>query len=189
VDEREAYVPELDAIRGEVVRAWKLQEDNAVRLARAAAEEAAQKVRDSGKSLTEVFGDQPGRTVRETDEVRWLTSGNVPADSPPSVSLSSIPEVDGPGLEFRETMFRLRVGQIGVAPNQNHTLVYVIRILSETPDPTTMRDQFLKRGATRSVGYVAMTEHNRALREWYQGLLDEIGFQWARDPQGPSRAQ
>jgi hypothetical protein len=197
VDEKDAFVPELDSIRDEVVRAWKMQEDKAVKLALEAGEKYAQQIRNQGKSLSEIASGRPGVELIETDEVAWMTFGNLSLNTGGQVYLSPIPGVDGAGHDFREIMFRLRPGQVGVAVNQPQRTVYVIRLISEAPSEDVLRSSFLasnaptliSRGQTNPVGYLARNESDRLLGQWYQGLLKDIDFQWARDPQGPTRSQ
>jgi hypothetical protein len=197
VDEKEADVPKLEDIRDEVVRAWKMQEDRAVKLAIEAGQRYAQQAREQRKTLSEIAAGRPDLEVLETDEISWMTTGSLSVNTGGQVYATPIAQVEGAGHEFRQVMFRLEPGQIDVAANQPLTTVYVIRIISQSPDEEVLREQFVQinassliaRGQSNPLGYLARTESDRLLGQWYQGLLDEIDFQWVRDPQGPSRSQ
>jgi hypothetical protein len=188
VDQREAIVPQLSEIRPQVVRAWKMQPARAVQRAMEAAERYADRARQSpGKSLAELFAGSPGRTFIETDRISWMTTGSLPLDSSGDPwTASPIPGVEDAGHDFREKLFRLHPGQVGVAANEPRTMVYVIRMLGETPDQQELQDQFLKSGATFAVQYLAFRENQRVLQQWYRTLLEKIDLTWLREPEGPS---
>ena len=189
IDEREAFVPPLDDIRDKVIRAWKTQPDRAVRLALESAEQDVELARGQpGNTLAELFAEQADRTFIETDEVSWMTTGSLPLDSGGGPFLSTIPGVEGAGHEFREKMFRSRPGEVGAAVNRPHAIVYVFRIISETPDYEVLREQFLKSGASAPIQFLANRENQRMLSQWYKQLVDELQLQWMREPEGPSQS-
>lgn len=186
---KEESVPELASIRDEVIRAWKMQDDKAVKAAMELAKQVAEQARQSGKSLVDIAADMPGREVRVTEEASWMTTGNLPIDANGSAYLSPIPEAEFPGREFRETMFRLPAGGVEACLNQPHTLVYVVRVVSAAPDQQVLQKRFLESGVSSAVQSIARTESDRALGQWYMGLLKEMDFRWIRDPEDASQLE
>src|SRR5690606_16425812 len=120
--------------------------------------------------------------VRITGDFTWMQRPMVPPTSMQQsapVRPSSIPGVPDVGEEFFEEVFnKLDVGQVGVAPNNDHTTYYVTKI--ESRDPSTpeqleaMRKRFLSEGMQVN-GYSSLLQDS--LREnsinWLQQLFEE----------------
>ena len=126
-EEEAAYVPRLDQIRDQVVKAWKLIHARA--LARRRADEYAAQAREAGKPLNDVFAAQSNLKVTETGAFSWLSVGNVPFDpSGMQPRISPVAGVEHPGAEFMEAVFKLSPGEIGVALNEPQDTAYVVRL-------------------------------------------------------------
>lgn len=161
-------VPELKDVRDQVVEAWKLEQ------ARPAAEKRAEQLaaiaREASRPMSEslagqtVVGTPEGETltVRETPRFSWL---NVPRNLPfqfnpmfsPPPELSPVDGLEGVGQGFMRTVFEdLKPGDVGVAPNQNRSVYYVVRVKERDAAPATgqeenlglmaLRQQFLTTG-------------------------------------------
>jgi hypothetical protein len=179
VEQREAFVPELEQIRDEVIEAWKLRE--ARTLALAEARRLADQANKSGKSLTETLADQEQLVVTETNEFSWMSTGLTPGGMS-TPGLSSVDGVDGIGEEFMRSVFALDVGQSGVAINQPETIVYVVRVASEQPGEDELRQRFLEGGRSFEAQQIANVEGGQQLRQWYEGLDEAHGVTWNRPP-------
>ncbi len=162
-EKHEARIPLLDEARNDVIEYWKKQE--ALRLATAAAQQAADELVKSGKSLLEKYPD----TAKQTGEFAWFSS------SPPL-------QVQEPGDEFMAEAFGLKADELGVAPNADKTVVYLIQKTKQ--DPRTdeeLRDQFLKQLATFKTPVSSPVIRGYAIdarRDWSDFIADQMGVQW-----------
>jgi hypothetical protein len=179
VREQEPFVPKLEEIRAQVIDAWKLRE--AMKVARADADQLVAKTKAAGKSLKEALAGLPDITVKETNEFSWLSTGFTPAGMG-MPGLSFVENVDDVGPEFMQSVFALKVGETGVAINEPQNKVYVVRIMSETPTEDELKKQFLESGRSFEIQQVAFMESQRFFRDWYQGLESQLGVKWQRSP-------
>ncbi|MHB9080613.1 MAG: hypothetical protein ACYC3X_24325 [Pirellulaceae bacterium] len=180
-------VPLLDAIRDEVVRAWKMQK--ALPLARAKTEQMAQQAADAAKPLAEVFADNATKVIK-TNPFSWMTLGSVPGSSSGQPTLSQVNgkaadqsvTIAGAGGDFMQAVFDLSVGQVGVSVNEPETFVYVVRLDSEEPSDEQRRESFFTAGLTPEVNYLVQTQQADIIREWYTGLETDYHVTWKRAP-------
>ncbi len=146
-DGRESLVPEYDdeGIRDQVLAAWKLKE--AYPLAESRAKEIAEMVRKSDKSFEETLADVRIRKDKDSDELvvldseeafSWYRRLAIPAQfwsQIPPVSMSTPTGIENPGDEFMSVIFEeLKPGDVGVAPNADKTVIYVVKPKNRTPD-------------------------------------------------------
>lgn len=160
IQDKASYIPEnLDneEIRNQVTEAWRLAKAQPLALARA--EELAKQAREGGKPLAEALAEatvtgKAGEVfvdVRPTGEFSWMSVGLAPATSmtsPPPVRASEVNGVKDPGEEFFEMAFdKLKPGEIGVAPNEEHSVYYIIKVIERNPSNeeqlADLRSQFL----------------------------------------------
>ena len=103
---------------------------------------------------------------------------------------SQVEGVESAGPDFMEAVFSLRKDEVGVAVNQPRTMVYVVRVQSETPSDAVLRDMFFSAGITNDVNKIAQREQLRVLSEWYDTIEQEMNVKWLREPQaGRDRAE
>lgn len=184
VEEKEAYVPELDEIRDEVVKAWKT--DKARELARQDAEELAAEA-SGDESLQAQFGGS--RQV--------LTPGPVSYFDPISVlmfrfqgqqpQLASIEGVEDASSDaVKKEVIKMDVGQVTVVANQPKTSYFVVRLASdETPD-VAAREQFMQmivdfqqgEGPPPELRYVGRTDQLSLFQDWYKQVEEEFDVNW-----------
>ena len=86
------------------------------------------------------------------------------------------------GQEFMRGVFALAPGETGTAPNQPHTRVYVVRVVSQVPSDEILRTMFLESGMNRQLMSVAQGETLNTVVEWYEGLEREMNLVWERPP-------
>lgn len=182
------YVPQtLDdepVVREQVTETWKrLQADPK---AKARAEELAKMIRDSDGSMAETLSDvtvtgSPESlfmTARETGEFTWMQRSVVPPTSfmqPSTVHPSVIPGVSGVGESFYRAIFDdLQVGEVGVVPNEDRTVYYIVKIVSRNPgneeELKQLRERFLAAGMEPTYGSLGQ----RTLSEYSVNWLDEF---------------
>ena len=174
VNEQDAYIPELDEVREEIIAFWKQQQ--AFSLAKDAAQQLVDKS-EAGQPLTEQLGAESDLTVTQTNEFSWMSTGFNPMGMG-APTISTVEGVEGIGPSFMEPVFSLPVAGVGVAVNEPHTYVYVVRIASESPDEEILRSQFISNGLSSEVFYLASAEVQQKFNEWYLELEREMGVQW-----------
>jgi hypothetical protein len=176
---------ERKEVEDQIVRALKLQE--AFKLAKAEAEKLAAKAREQAdESLLKSVGPvDKAAAVIEPRPFSWLSIGFAPGGLGMPLRESEIAEVPYPGEDFMQTVLDLQPGEIGVAADQPHKRVYVIRLISQTPDEDILRQMFLTRGVTdRNVSQQYNEERLRTLGAWLDNVLDkEMQVKWNRPPQ------
>ena len=79
-------------------------------------------------------------------------------------------------------MFARRASESGVAPNQSHAKIYVVRVLNQEPDDDRLRSQFLESGYNNLVIMLAQGEALHTSVEWYRGVADQYQVKWQRPP-------
>ncbi len=181
VEEEQSFVPTLDQAREDVIAAWKRNE--ALQLAKAEAERLAKAARPD-QPLRETVGEKLADRVFETGPFSWMTRGATPTGMG-SPTLSQVPGVEGAGPEFMRSVFRLQPGQTGVAVNEPRSVVFVVRLLDQMPDEDTRRQAFLRSGVTFDTMYMAYSERERLVQDWYEDLQRHYNVQWNRTPQFP----
>jgi hypothetical protein len=79
-------------------------------------------------------------------------------------------------------VFSLAPGEAGVAPNNAHTRVYLVRVVAQSPSDDLLRDQFLNSGFD-GIGAIANREVFDIFLEWYDELETRMHLKWERPPQ------
>jgi hypothetical protein len=161
-----------------VLKFWKNQQ--AFKLAGEEAAALAKKAADA-KSLREVLD---ASKVIDVSPFSWLSAGSLTfgANEP---TLSTVPEIDLAGQEFMRGVFSLSPGETGTAPNQPETRVYVLRVVSQTPNDDILRQMFLDSGMNFQLMSVAQRETFETAFKWYEGLEREMNLVWERPADSP----
>jgi hypothetical protein len=97
---------------------------------------------------------------------------------------AEVPGVPYPGEEFMQTVLDLQPGEIGVAADQPHKRVYVIRLIEQTPEEDILRQMFLTRGINdRNVSQQYNAERLETLGAWLNNVFSkEMQIKWNRTP-------
>jgi len=169
----------LKEARPQVVEFWKKQK--AFELAQVDAQKLAEKAKGTA-SLADVAPDSTKLVL--TPPFSWMTPGGFGFGQP---ELSTVPGVELAGREFMQSVFALKEGESGTAPNQAHSKVYVVRVLKQDPDDERLRAQFLESGYNNLVLMLAQGEALHTSVEWYRGIADQYQVKWQRPPQEDRR--
>jgi hypothetical protein len=181
-NEEKPFTPELKTARDEVVEAWKLRE--ALILAESEAKTLAEKARKSGKPLAEAFADNKDLKVEATNEFTWMTRGFLPANmGGPPPTLSTVESVEHAGPDFMKSVFQLKPGEVSAAVNHPKSVVYVVRLVSESPSDEILREHFLQTGNSTELRQIAFLDKMEIRRNWFDELRREMNLKWERDPQ------
>jgi SurA N-terminal domain len=162
-------VMELKEVRDDVILAWKRQQ--AFDVAKKEAKAIAAKVKD--KSLRESFpeGVPNAEAIVETDSFSWLTNGVLPQNMM-QFEMSTIKQVKSPSLEFMETMHRLKPNEVDIAADEPHKLVYIMRLMEESPSEPELRDRFLAQGIMFNPAIFSQYNNNR--NAYLQSIMADL---------------
>ncbi len=161
----------------------------------------AGKTTESARSLADVLKgqtvtgqkDAPPVPVHTVPEFSWLTvtTPSVPPlnpfqPPPTAVQLTDLaPSVAKAGERFMETVFRkLKPGEVGVAPNADQTVYYVVYLKSRSDsDPTfeeQLRERFLKENpfASQPLQRLASAGRGEIYFRWLEQLQERFQVQW-----------
>lgn len=175
-EEKGAYIPELDEVRGEVEDAWKRQK--ARELALTQATDLSKKVVGNSEDPWAGALDLNLRNlVREPEPFTWMQYFNQRS------FISSVPALNGEdntvvGGEFMQQVFSAQPGQVVVAANSNKSIYYVTRIVEFSPSSEELRDRFNADPMKSGPVNIAVQEENRLVIDWYENLELELGVQW-----------
>jgi len=81
-----------------------------------------------------------------------------------------------------EGVFALDPSQTGVAPNQAHSKVYVVRVTTQNPGDDELRSRFLESGYNQLVLSLAQGQAVYTWIDWFRELADQYHVQWQRLP-------
>lgn len=210
IDDEADHVPEFndEGIEERVLEAWRLAQ------ARPRAEERAKELAElvrkhpekdmqqalAGTTLTgEPGGLEP--TVRNTRSFTWLRQSSAPNPSQlgPSTDIeqSTVDGVEEPGPEFMETVFNdLEEGEIGVAPNADKSIYYVVKVVNRSTSSEAGRNVLLA-DLLRAPLFEDQAPYPRLLgslqqqlgQAWYQRLTEKYNVQQNRPLDEQSRAE
>ena len=194
-EEQPERVPELDEVRDEVVRAWKMKQ--ALPLAQEKAVALAKQAADAtGESLADVLPES-AKTVIRTTQFSWMTRGSMPGGAGGRPMLSPINgmadnrpvNVANAGNDFMAAVFALDVNQVGTATDEAHAFVYVVRIESEDLTDEQRREAFFAGGYTPDVGSLVQEGQTTILLDWLEGVDKDFQVTWKRPPENNWRSE
>jgi len=176
----ESRVPELEEVRDEVVRAWKMQKarDLALEEARRKAE-AAEK---NGAMLSAYF---EGAEVIETDYFSWRTDDIVPrTEGRPRIHLTELEEVEGADEEFMRTVFNLQEDEVSAVMNHAKTVAYVVKPAGREASRDALRRRFLESEGGRFQPWLMLAQNEVVTslsKSMTEALDEEFQVEWADD--------
>ncbi len=180
--EASVQVP-FDKARKQVVAAWIHQQ--AVSAAKKEAEALAAKAAKAA-SLKEVLSEEQAKRVVEPLPFSWLTRGASPLAFGGSPSLTEVKGIPLAGSEFMKSVFSLDVGQAGIAVDQPHKTVYVVRVVAEEPALDIRREMFLSGMQAGMFGdlisYARMASRD-VMGDAIEELREEYQLKWLESPQ------
>lgn len=167
-EEEPVKVPELAAIRQQVVDFWK--QTQARKLTEDAAIALSKKVSGTGDTpWKDALSTAQQSLVVETDPFTWISRmGDFNM-------LSAVNKLDNVGGEFMQNVFNASAGKVIVAPNQNRSVYYVVRVKEFTPNQTELQQRFEADPDKRGPMAIAQEENSRMVQGWLDNLYDELG--------------
>ncbi|MBW3541555.1 MAG: hypothetical protein KY476_14905 [Planctomycetes bacterium] len=205
--DEDPHVPEFteEGVWKQVLEAWK--KSQGAPKAKQRAEELAKIVREqtdkpmqealSGKTVTGATDGQE-LTVHTTSPFSWLRMTSAPDPSPLSPpqfrgisQVDHVPDVGGnTGGEFMETVFNeLEPGDVGVVPNSDRTVYYVVRVKDRSSADegvqTVLREELMREplfeGAWPYQQMLA-ARRNYLQGQWIDRLHAKYDVRWNRQP-------
>jgi hypothetical protein len=72
-----------------------------------------------------------------------------------------------------------------MAVNEPRDTVVVVRLLSQTPDEDKRRQDFLRAGVTFDTLFMAYSDRQQLVQDWYEEIQRLYNVQWKRTPELP----
>ncbi|MEX0718681.1 MAG: transporter associated domain-containing protein [Planctomycetaceae bacterium] len=188
---------EEPGIREQVERGWKMQQarPKAEARARELADAARDAVRSADGPLAESLAaqtvtgkaDGPPLSIEETNSFSWYRLSSVPSQSMGTTEYpvrSEIPSVPDAGDEFMRTVFDdLAAGDVGVAPDADHGVYYVVRVVRKIPEAPLgdekFRERFLNEDELSPLRILARERRQALVNDWHQQLQERYRVTWS----------
>jgi hypothetical protein len=174
-------VPTLAEVKGEVIKAWKKQQ--AAKLAQKHADEFAKKAEEAKTPLAAYFADNKSIKVIKTDPFSELTGGEASAQvQQQPFRLSQPSEITAAGPDFLRGVFNLKDGQVGVLPNNDHSIAYVVRVVEHRPNLTELRGAYMSEAFSWTGEKVMNQVHRQEANNLDNDIKASTNLKWDRDP-------
>ena len=194
VEDKAAYIPTLDEVRDDVVRAWRMGK------ARELATEAATKIAEVVNASDEatLAGSVPAAKKEDflnesLPAFQWMDpsfsprmmqllsqlGGRIPPDiSPDSATIGNVPELDNVGEDFMKAVFTASVNEATTALNRTGTVVYVVQPTEFTPSADVLHEQFKQRQNRDSqvIQMLSGGDNATVLNGFFEAVDKEAGY-------------
>ncbi|PAY20656.1 hypothetical protein CKO51_05030 [Rhodopirellula sp. SM50] len=175
-EEKEAYTPELDEVRDEVVAAIRFAQ--ARELAKQAAEAMAETA-NSGTSLEELVPeDRQENYFKDLGPFSWLNMVGFG-----SFTIGNIPELDSIDEDFMKTVFNAEGGKHVVAPNGPKRVYYVIKRTSLQPATSDLRAIFSQQSERIMAMFMSDGTAGKVQQGFFETIDEKTGFEQYQLPQ------
>ncbi|KLU01509.1 hypothetical protein RISK_006665 [Rhodopirellula islandica] len=166
----EAYTPELDEVREEVILAIRTEE------ARELAQAAARKLADSlteGKQLADIVPEGKEDNLHTgLGPFSWLNMVGMM-----QTSIGNVPELNSVGDEFMRSVFNTEVGQANVAPNAPLSVYYVVQPTQFQPEMEQLREQFSQPQQRFMAQLIGDDGATNIVRGFFETINERTGFE------------
>jgi len=202
VADEASHIPRFDdaGVSEQVLKAWKI--NKARPMAEKRAKELSEKIGD--KSMSDALYDEtvtgnkdgPKLAVLPSERFSWLRTSTAPSTGLSFTArpeLSPISTVEGAGNEFMRIVFNeIENDAVGVAPNADRSIYYVVRVKNRVPanpaDDESFKQQFIKErlfapamfgSMFRSTyDHLAAAEQQELTYRWSQRLEQKYAVYW-----------
>jgi hypothetical protein len=169
-DETDAYVPELEEVREEVVEAIRFAQ--ARELAKQAAQSIAEQANET--SLTEAVPEgKEEQLSKGLGPFSWLNMVGFG-----SVSIGNVPELDSVGQDFMEGVFMAEKDDVTVAPNQPERVFYVIERTSLLPTTDDLRAIFKQPSERMMAMFMGDGAAGKIQQGFYEAIDEKTSFKF-----------
>lgn len=171
IEERPMQVPQLADVRAQVVDYWKQLQ--ARKLAETAASNLAKKVSGTGEEpWKDALSTSEQALVVHTDPFTWITrmgDYNMP---------TQVNKLEQVGGEFMRSVFHAKPGSVVIAPSENQSIYYVVRVVDFSPSESELQERFNADPDKRGPLSIAQEESNQLVQDWYENLYTELGVEF-----------
>ena len=175
VEETEAFTPELDEARDEVIRF--IRSTKAREIAKKAAEELASKA-NSGQSLESLVPeDKKDNYKKDITPFTWLNTVGFSG-----VSLGNVPELDSVGEEFMKAVFTKLGEKHVVAENLPGRVVYVIERNEFQPALVDLQSIFAQPTERLLPRFMNDGAATKVREGFYKAIDEKTNFSFVEDP-------
>lgn len=169
-EDKQAYIPELDEVRDEVIDYWRRQQ--AQKLAEAEASSLAKKVGGATDPWSGALSETQKSLIVATDPFPWMSRFGE------FTMTANVAKLDAVGGEFMQRVFTATPEQVVVAPNGNRSVFYVVRIADFNPSTDELQQRFNADPIKSGPMGIARDESNQLVMDWYQNLESSMGVEW-----------
>ncbi|MCS7470546.1 hypothetical protein NZK35_28170 [Stieleria sp. ICT_E10.1] len=175
-EEQEAYTPELDEVRDEVVAAIRFAQ--ARELAKQAAEAMAETA-NGGTSLEELVPeDRQENYFKDLGPFSWLNMVGFG-----SFTIGNIPELDSIEEDFMKTVFNADGAKHVVAPNGPKRVYYVVKRTSLQPATSDLRAIFSQQSERIMAMFMSDGTAGKVQQGFFETIDEKTGFEQYQLPQ------
>ncbi|WP_425613693.1 hypothetical protein NA78x_003531 [Anatilimnocola sp. NA78] len=180
-DEQPAKELDFAEAKEQVLEHWKVQQ--ALLLAK---EEGTKLAEQAAKAndLTKVVKD--AKAVVTPPAFTWMTTGALGEQfNQAAPTISAVTGVEFAGQDFMEAVFDLKPGAAGIALNQPHSTVWVVRVISDETDLAKDRARFIETASSPAMLDTAFRVESQLQRDLYQELFKQYKVTWAPETSQP----
>ncbi|QDV46572.1 hypothetical protein Enr13x_64810 [Stieleria neptunia] len=175
-EEKEAYTPELDEVRDEVVAAIRFAQ--ARELAKQAAEAMAETANGGGSLEELVPEDRQENYFKDLGPFSWLNMVGFG-----SFTIGNIPELDSIDEDFMKTVFNADGAKHVVAPNGPKRVYYVVKRTSLQPATSDLRAIFSQQSERIMAMFMSDGTAAKVQQGFFNAIDEETGFEQYQLPQ------
>ncbi|MCD0461223.1 prolipoprotein diacylglyceryl transferase [Roseiconus lacunae] len=168
-DETEAYTPELDDIRDEVVQAIRIKEARV--LAEQEAKAIAKQISEGAKLEDLVPEDRQDNFYQEVGPFSWYNMVGFG-----QFSIGNVPELDSVGPDFMKAVFTAEDDEAVVSANQPERVYYVVQRQSLLPTSKDLQAIFKQPGQRTMAMFMPSEEATEIQQGFYDTIDEETGF-------------
>ncbi len=170
VDEKAAFIPELDDVRDEIIEAWKTQK--ARLLAEEAAKAIAAKVGTGEDAWAGAIDVTEQSLILKPAPFSWYDR------SAQGAGLSVVRDLDDVGNSFFQSVFTASPATTVVAANQPQQTYYVTRVQEFGPSDEALMERFEADPQKSGAINIARQEVNNTIIDWMEQLEERLNVQW-----------
>lgn len=175
-EEKEAYTPELDEVRDEVVDAIRFTQ------ARALAKQAADALAESAASASSfeelIPDDRKENYFKDLGPFSWLNMVGFG-----SFTIGNIPELDSIDEDFMKAVFQAEGDKYVVAPNGPKRVFYVVKRTSLQPATVDLRAIFSQQSERIMAMFMTDGTAAKAQQGFFDAIDEKTGFEQFQLPQ------
>ena len=169
-EEQEAYTPELEDIREEVVDAVRFAQ--ARKLAEQAAQSIATEANESGSLSDLIPEDRKDNYLQDVGPFTWLVQVGFGG-----VTIGNVPQLDSVNEDFMKAVFTAKDGEYVVAANGPKRVYYVVKRTSVRPAISDLRSIFKQPSERMMSTFISDGTASKVQQGYFESADEKSGFE------------